>query len=196
MRRSDCDADGWKRCKTKSIFSFVFSSVLGRMEGGSRGRRPLPCSKNKEFVLTPHGNRGNLRGISEEPIKESVSWQAQGMVLRSADFVARGGVGGVSHFALEKNNFLARVEAYLTENCPPTFHFWRPVFGVASRSTPLPPQFHPTRPHSSPAPLPSHPSTHSHPSPAPRPLAPHCRLPPQSSPTLAPVSLQHSCPTM
>ena len=50
------------------------------MEGGSRGGGPPPCSKNKEFVLTLHGNRGNLRGISEEPIKESVSWQAQGMV--------------------------------------------------------------------------------------------------------------------
>ena len=64
------------------------------MEGGSRGGRPPPCSKNKEFVLTLHGNRGNLRGISEEPIKESVSWQVQGMVREVQSSWRGGGVGG------------------------------------------------------------------------------------------------------
>ena len=62
--------------------------------GGWGGRTPPPCSKNKEFVLTLHGNRGNLRGISEEPIKESVLWQVQGMVREVQSSWRGGGLGG------------------------------------------------------------------------------------------------------
>ena len=64
------------------------------MEGGSRGGGPPPCSKNKEFVLTVYGKRGNLRGISEEPLKRKHFVAGAGNGVRSADFVARGGVGG------------------------------------------------------------------------------------------------------
>ena len=64
------------------------------MEGAQEGGGPPPCSKNKEFVLALHGNRGNLRGISAEPIKESVSWQAQGMVREVQMSWRGGGLGG------------------------------------------------------------------------------------------------------
>ena len=72
--------------------SSVEAVLKGWLKGGLQGLPP--CSKNKVFVLVLHGNRGNLRGISEEPIKESVSWQVQGMVREVSDFVAWGGVGG------------------------------------------------------------------------------------------------------
>ena len=66
MRRSDCDADGLKRCKTKNIFSFVFSSVLGGIrrgaqeggvQSGSEGFRPRSgsniCWFRREAVGSP-----------------------------------------------------------------------------------------------------------------------------------------------
>ena len=112
------------------------------------------------------------------------------------------------------------MDAYFTENCPPTFHLrgrssieaaikgW--LKGGRSTPAPLPPQLrlvpHHSRP--TPAPVPPHPPVpprptpvplpSTHPTPTPvlphAPLAPHCRLPPQSRPTLAPVSPQHSRP--